>query len=285
MQNRQAAVESRIRKKKMVEELHRSSIFYNKANTSLKRQNAELERQLLMAKQTIFFHQQNNLKSNGNGDNSASALNDSLNDSSDSKPKAEASNSQTATFQLSKSDDFALFGDRAVDADMEKQAQEAQFAATQALYHSMGYPAGAARAAASTFSPCISVSQTGITPRPFPAGNKAASSSPSADAVPQVNSSPFVHPAMKLPSNMISNKEDTTYIEVLNRFAMQQAAAANAAAAAANAAMQAVQLHVKIKSDDDFSSSTQAAVPSSYLYPPAGLPWQFQDQQVFPKSD
>lgn len=269
----------------MVEELHRSSIFYNKANTSLKRQNAELERQLLVAKQTIFFHQQNKLKSNGNGDKSASAVNDSPNDSSDSKPKAEASNSQTATFQLSKNDDFALFGERAVDADMEKQAQEAQFAATQALYHSMGYPAGAARAAASTFSPCISVSQTGITPRPFPAGNKNASSFPSADDVSQVNSSLFVHPAMKLPPNMNSNKEDTTYIEVLNRFAMQQAAAANAAAAAANAAMQAVQLHVKIKSDDNSSSSTQAAVPPSFYCPPAGLPWQFQDQHVFPKSD
>ena len=271
----------------MVEELHRSSIFYNKANTSLKRQNAELERQLLVAKQTIFFHQQNKLKSNGNGDNSASALNDSLNDSSDSKPKAEALNSQTATFQLSKSDDFALFGVRAVDADMEKQAQEAQFAATQALYHSMGYPAGAARAAASTFAPCISVSQTGITPIPYSADNKAthtsatASSSLFADDVSQVNSSPFVHPAMKLPPNT----EDTTYIEVLNRFAMQQVAAANAAAAAANAAMQAVQLHVKIKSDDNSSSSTQAAVPSSFYCPPAGLPWQFQDQQVFPKRD
>jgi len=52
-QNRRAAVESRRRKKVMLEELRRSVAFYTKANSNLKMQNEDLERKIFIAKQRI----------------------------------------------------------------------------------------------------------------------------------------------------------------------------------------------------------------------------------------
>mmetsp|Transcript_34697 Transcript_34697/g.66547 ORF Transcript_34697/g.66547 Transcript_34697/m.66547 type:complete len:237 (-) Transcript_34697:204-914(-) len=52
-QNRRAAVESRRRKKVVLEELRRSMSFYTKANSNLKEQNQELERKIFIAKQHI----------------------------------------------------------------------------------------------------------------------------------------------------------------------------------------------------------------------------------------
>lgn len=52
-QNRRAAVESRRRKKVMLEELRRSVTFYTKANSNLKMQNQDLERKICFAKQRI----------------------------------------------------------------------------------------------------------------------------------------------------------------------------------------------------------------------------------------
>mmetsp|Transcript_1147 Transcript_1147/g.2062 ORF Transcript_1147/g.2062 Transcript_1147/m.2062 type:complete len:212 (+) Transcript_1147:113-748(+) len=48
-QNRKAARESRLRKKKMVEELQRSLVFFNKANAVLRTEHEELTRKLLSA--------------------------------------------------------------------------------------------------------------------------------------------------------------------------------------------------------------------------------------------
>jgi len=52
-QNRRAAIESRRRKKVMVEELQRSVAFYTKANASLSLHNRELETKLILAKQRV----------------------------------------------------------------------------------------------------------------------------------------------------------------------------------------------------------------------------------------
>lgn len=53
LQNRQAASEARRRKREMVEDLQRSVAFFSKSNASLKSRNAELERQILIARQRI----------------------------------------------------------------------------------------------------------------------------------------------------------------------------------------------------------------------------------------
>ena len=134
--------------------------------------------------------------------------------------------------------------------DIENEAMQAQFAATQALYASMGYPSAAARAAASTFS-----SATAQAPPPEP---KATLSPPAAVNAAQKNdymnisgnsnATAAMKPSASLTDLMSkSNAMDMSRIEELNQFAMQQAAAANAAAAAATAAIKAANFHRLMK--------------------------------------
>jgi hypothetical protein len=56
-QNRRAAVESRRRKKVMIDELQRSVTFYKKSNESLKMVNLDLEQRLLLARQKVLSKQ------------------------------------------------------------------------------------------------------------------------------------------------------------------------------------------------------------------------------------
>lgn len=312
-QNRLAAIESRRRKKHMVEELQRSVQFYSKANVTLKSQNADLEGQLLMAKQQILMNNTSNgAKSNASVHGAASASRSALQHPAQTKVaalmaplhEAKASSNQPAIVHHTSSVvgycPTTIFGNASNNnAEMERQAQQAQFAATQALYKTMGYPAGAAREAATTFSQFVG--QTGIvpglSPQPAAATSKtctpsrrevssaAAAAAPPA-AMPQVVPTPLaLHTLPK-----VEPQEDTTYIEALNRFAMQQAAAANAAAAAATAAIQAAHLHNQLKKNGAATSPAAVeAVPSLQLpfsFPVGMAAWPFQNQQVpFPKSD
>mmetsp|Transcript_36833 Transcript_36833/g.77278 ORF Transcript_36833/g.77278 Transcript_36833/m.77278 type:complete len:403 (+) Transcript_36833:124-1332(+) len=266
-QNRLAAVESRRRKKHMVEELQRSVQYYSKANATLKSQNADLERQLLVAKQKAFIIIEN-LKSEGNGNDStsvkaaiqdASISNNKTFPPQETKPTESLTPDQLTPVHINRPYS-ALIGSTSKttsNTDMEKQEQLAQFAATQALYKSMGYPAGAARVAASTFSQFVG--QTGTVPVLSPTQTKAVppKTTVAVPATPKVK---------KVES------DDTAYIQALNRFAMQQAAAANAAAAAASAAIQAAHLHDQLKKKGSSSSSIQAMPTLSFSYP-AGVPW------------
>lgn len=114
--NRTAASESRRRKREMVEDLQRSVTFFSKANASLKSRNAELERQLVLAKQRVFGT-----------------------DTPDRLLRQTVSNSTLHHYSLPSSVD-------------DPQAQAAHFSAAQAMFKSMGFPPAAARQAACTFS-------------------------------------------------------------------------------------------------------------------------------------
>jgi len=299
-QNRLAASESRRRKKEMVEELQRSVAFFSKANISLKSQNAELERQILLAKQRILAGEKG-VSPIAFEAAPAPSLSMETSASSQRRPGGEYAKNDlsgllktscgidvqqaqaahfAATQAMYKSMGFPPGAARAAASTLsqyvgqtgklpgspnaseksdsglmtndvisllkapqpvdDKQAQAAHFAATQALYKSMGFPPGAARAAASTFSQC-SAGQI------IPAMKTMASDSVSSNRdvftqnLQKNPTSTNDYKAPDLPPQ--SKKSSESYVEALNKFAMQQAVAANAAAAAASAAIQAAKFH------------------------------------------
>ena len=275
-QNRMAAVESRRRKKHMVEELQRSVQYYSRANSSLKSQNAELERELLLAKHNVLINRSNTVQSKRPGDDTASAANIAPRNAAAQKlPALKAPTQQVLSSEqepitghvgsLCVPSSIMAYGSK-VDMDEQAKQAQAQFAATQALYASRGYPAGAARFAASTLSQFVG--ETGQIAAPIVAQQLKPTQSISADN------------ALKSPS--VESKEDT-YIDALNRFAMQQAAAANAAAAAAAAAIQAAHLHMKLK-----ENGASLTAPDAQSFPfsfPVGLAWPFQNPAQFPTKE
>jgi len=287
-QNRLAAIESRRRKKHMVEELQRSVHYYSKSNASLKSQNAELEKQILIAKQKMLMNRGNEgvlcrgageTLALANGGRQVAAATREAPLPKQSSPRAEAHKKSVIGEESCAYS--ALLG-KASNAEMQEQAQQAQFAATQALYKSMGYPAGAARFAASTFAQFVSQSGTALgysaagqsAPSPTSAfGTSSASSASTMNPHVVNNSSMFL---VGNPSPQIKS-DDTTYIEALNRFAMQQAAAANAAAAAAAAAIEAAHLHNQFKMNGG-SPSTQIAPPVLPFSCPSSAAWTFQNR-------
>ena len=108
----------------MVEDLQRSVAFFSRSNAGLKMRNAELERQILLAKQRIAGGSNGGMGamdtimgSGGGGDNTMLGL---------MMPTMEG--------------------------EEDEAAQAAHFAATQAMYKSMGFPPAAARQAAATFA-------------------------------------------------------------------------------------------------------------------------------------
>lgn len=110
-QNRKAARESRRRKKLMIEELQRSVIFFSKANGTLKMQNEELGRRFMEAQARVAA-----IEANKNSEPVQPEI--------PQKPV-----------------------EQRAPPSLNEQVQ-AQAVATQALYESQGFPAGAARAAA-----------------------------------------------------------------------------------------------------------------------------------------
>jgi hypothetical protein len=100
----------------------------------------------------------------------------------------------------------------------QDQAQAAHFAATQALYKSMGFPPKAAKEAAATLSHCH---------------HGAPSMPPSGVSIPTVAS---------MPASTAQSISQASYLEALNKYALQQQAAAHAAANVAAAAMHAARM-------------------------------------------
>ena len=275
-QNRTAAIESRRRKKHMVEELQRSVQYFSRANSVLKSQNAELERQLLLAKHKILA------KGSSSGDDAvvlASATTEctipntpTVTEIAIVKAPLEEETTKPAA-KLVPASNVSCSYDSSVPPNMEieEQARQAQFAATQALYKSMGYPAGAARTAASTFSQFVG--QTGIAPGLSAATSSRESVRPSkrrnsttSSSLPPTASSSALIPVMPKLSTKVESDGDA-YIEALNQFALQQAAAANAAAAAATEAMQAVNIHNQLKHKGGAFPSSSSASPTAPSFP------------------
>ena len=344
-QNRLAAIESRRRKKVMTEELQRSVQFYSKANASLKLQNDELQRQIILAKQKVIAFGENaqseTTEAAASGEDVAKGEIEHTSPNSerceDSKsrisgnysylltPGATAENpelqqqAQKAQFAaaqaLYKSMGFPPTAARAAAstfshvgqartipamhndtkskssqsdvssttvlrnedtptegaASFRQQAQQAQFAATQALYKSMGYPPGAARVAACTLSQFVG--QTGMIPgvpeKPV-ISSEIKSTTVATKSFPG-NDSSTSDAKKSLAAEYVDVNPSTSYIEALNQFAMQQAAAANAAAAAATAAIQAVNWHSHFKKNVG-PSQAMPSFPFPFVSP---APWQF----------
>jgi hypothetical protein len=251
--SRFVASESRRRKREMVEDLERSIAFFTMTNAEMKATNAELEREILLAKQRVFAAE---------------------------KGLAVAPQSNPGRL-LS-----LLQGSPSVE---DEQAQAAHFAATQALYKSMGFPPAAARQAASTFaastftkgktaglpdtspksSPTLSApsvnedraeaqaahfaaTQALYKTRGFPprAAKEAAATfsrihqatTPKIDLMAQFQNK-VPSPLVTLPRPESRVSSGGSYVEALQRFAQQQQAAAKAAASMAAAALQAVNIH------------------------------------------
>lgn len=259
-QNRRAAIESRRRKKVMIAELQRSVTFYSKANSNLKMQNQDLERKIILARQQVHL----GMKAPPEPTKESGSL--VVAETNISSPVSPAITSPSPSY---------------VDAPSASttQADKAQHTATQALYESMGYPPGAARVAANTFSQFVG--QTGGIPA---AAIPPAVSSNVETAIAQLTPCP---PDAESGNNPVAEDAPNAYIQALNQvcflvrscdlsscnsnnntlstgltlvafasicccrsqFALQQAAAANAAAAAANAALQAVNWHKRMQAN------------------------------------
>lgn len=238
-----------------VDELKRSVHFYTKANTNLKAQNADLERQLLMAKQAILFKKET-------ADTKAASA----------KAAAPVVSNTLPTMDMSAVAAASIFGNKSKE-DIEREAMQAQFAATQALYASMGYPSAAARAAASTFS-SVSTQAAPVPPPEVKEPTKTTTPSTALQNNPFVNlycmsnnASLMKSMGTSLPDSTSNSCIDMDRIEDLNQFAMQQAAAANAAAAAATAAIKAANFHRQMK-----GSSSRAMPMPLFAFPFAQFP-------------
>eukprot|EP00985_Skeletonema_marinoi_P004747 scaffold2051_cov139-Skeletonema_marinoi.AAC.31 len=248
-QNRKAAIESRRRKKVMVDELKRSVHFYTKANTSLKSQNADLERQLLMAKQAILFKKEK-------ADSKAASV----------KPAAPVlSNTTFPTMDMSAFATPFNFGKQSTQ-DIESEAMQAHCKSCASTFSSVATPAA-------PVSPPEVKEPTKTTTPPTAAAAAASTSAsnPFANFFGMPNNTSALKSSMgaSLP-DLTSNSciMDMDRIEELNQFAMQQAAAANAAAAAATAAIKAANFHRQMK------GSTSKAMPimPMFAFPFAQFP-------------
>ena len=202
-----------------------------------------------MAKQTILFNKEKE-------DSKAASV----------KPAAPVMSNTFPMMDMSAFTAVSSVGNKS-DPDIESEAMQAQFAATQALWASMGYPSAAARAAASTFA---SVSSP-VSP---PEVKEPTKTTPPLTASATVQNNPFANflglsnsaSAMKSmaagsPDFTSNSFMDMDRIEALNKFAMEQAAAANAAAAAATAAIKAANFHRQMK------GSASTAMPMPMFFP------------------
>jgi len=106
----------------MIEELQRSVIFFSKANSTLKMQNEELSLRFMEAQAKVAAIK-------GNGTAQAETTEEEVSETKNSKTKKKQSEQNSAP-------------------EFMNEQVKAQAVATQAMYESQGFPAGAARAAA-----------------------------------------------------------------------------------------------------------------------------------------
>jgi hypothetical protein len=238
--NRLGAIELRRRKKIMEEELQRSVSFYTKSNASLKNQNAELERQILMARHTIIHGVDGGVDTVAsteavNGD--ASSKKESSNKSDPTVSSSTATNTSKRSSAGYAEDDYTPFKSPISSMD-DEQVQQAQFATTQALHKSVDFPP-------------IQYKSTKVDPSEAAAAIASISSAAKASADEELKkqqlqtlpSSSLVAPVVVEPNSSPKVDPNMAYVEALTNFAMEQAAAANSAAAAATAAIQAVNFY------------------------------------------
>eukprot|EP00804_Cyclotella_cryptica_P004443 CCRYP_006853-RB/>CCRYP_006853-RB protein AED:0.03 eAED:0.03 QI:205/1/1/1/1/1/3/443/351 len=231
-QNRRAAIESRRRKKVMVEELQRSVAFYTKANASLSLHNRELETKLILAKQRMQHIA------------SRATVNQGVDSSN---PMASKSEHQGVIISVSDSPKShtadVKVGSTVASPDTASpgaaaslgEANEATQTVSKVPCGSLWYTAEMARlAATSNLAGAVNVPLTTM-----------HASIPNVNLFSNINSKP-------LSSDMNEGSLDETeesYIESLKQFVAQQAAVASAAAASANAAMEAIKYHEMLRAN------------------------------------
>jgi hypothetical protein len=213
-QNRKAAMESRRRKKIMIEELQRSVVFFSRANGALRHQNDDLTRLLMKARSYI-------------GDLEAGK-------------KEGMASSMTVTQTTSV--------ESGVREQMETSLDQAhaEAVAAQAAYESQGFPAAAARAAAQTMSgtsllaeipvaaapappTAIPPMQTGATMQAMANFQQAATAAMQA-AIQGMQCIPGVNMSLLAAAPVGANAQQA-FTDTMTALAMQQVAHAAAAAA------------------------------------------------------
>lgn len=238
----------------MVEELERSVGFYSKANENLQMDNRDLEQRLFLARQSVMQEKM------GTAPATLKAPPEIKQEQSEKKPnlpESSLNDKQQPTVPLATKPSSPLH--HAVSPIQDDQVQ-AQITATQALYETLGYSSGAARVAANAFSQFAGITGT----IPSSTTNAASTSINLEDPSLETKPSASQAIAVQLPSEEETGSD--MYVESLQKFAMQQTAAANAAAATANAAIQALNWHKMMKANG------QNTPPMQYVPPPILMP-------------
>ena len=247
--NRILAVESRRRKREIIDELQKSVAFFARSNAALRQKGIELERQVLLAKQRLVIAEKGLPLPPLSAQDQASLLrlfNAPAQDTEQAQaahfaatqamykskgfpPAAARQAASTFAASYSSGAPSGLFGTSVASATKmspksDDQAQAAYFTATQAMYKSMGFPPRAAKEAAMALSHC----------HQSPAFAVAPTAEPKAPTPPTTATASM--------PQMSSYMNSASYIEALNQFSVQQAAAAKMAASMATAAMQAAKV-------------------------------------------
>ncbi|KAL7541592.1 hypothetical protein ACHAXR_011049 [Thalassiosira sp. AJA248-18] len=270
-QNRRAAIESRRRKKLMIGELQRSVAFYTKANENLSMDNRDLEQRLFLAKQQV-------MQMGTMGTVAPAAALATLKSPPEDFKKPMAESKQNKLTNAPPTQPLHPSASPAQQKPDQAKAQ-AQLTATQAMYETMGFPSGAARVAASTFSQFVGLTGNMPSTPPTDAAVLKNTTINAADINNNSEAKPSAPEAIvaQLPSEEQVGSDK--YIEMLKKcvffsrhfqFAMQQTAAANAAAAAANAAMQALAWHKMTKASG--SQNPQPPLPYAAAAAAAAAP-------------
>lgn len=291
----------------MIAELQRSVTFYTKANDNLLTDNRDLEQRLYLARQRVaqingeagtampIFPEASlksppeellsispmAVKSEDESTKDAAAVFVESSHSHNAQQKQQQQNPIGAALATIPFPSLHPSVSPPSPTTTDPAQAKAQLSATQALYETMGYPTGAARVAANTFSQFVGL--TGNIPSTTCDGtnNQAAAvikveeaslddtklSTVLASIPTPTTGVPLQLPQLPIQLPVEEEVGSDQYIESLHKFAMEQTSVANAAAAAANAAMQALTWHKIMKeanNNGQQQSQQQQQHPASY---------------------
>ena len=222
---RLAAIESRRQKKIMEEELKHSVMFYSKANASLKSQNKELQRQIILTKQKVLAIRENNKSEETRP---GSTVKDDANTHLEKNNIASICTEFEGPKSFATTDNVSDFSSLLKPISTPKDAEHAQkgrFTATQALNMTLDFPPGASREAASTVSRDTTLTGT----KPYISSRRCKHSKTIVtDATGSLHSAKAAtrkksiaeHCEEKSLEQVAANESSMAYIEALNRVSM-----------------------------------------------------------------
>lgn len=219
----------------MIEELQRSVIFFSKANSTLKMQNDELSRRFMEAQAKVAAIE-------GNG-------------------KAQTESTEKETPETNNDTEKKQSEQNSAPEFMNEQVK-AQAVATQAMYESQGFPAGAARAAAQAMNASNtattvvnSQSPSGSTPQMQPGATMQAMATFQQAAAAAMQAALGMNPTA-------AGNHQQAYAQAMTAFAQQQSREA-----------------------PQFSGSQQQGMPQAFIaFNPMAMQMAWQQQQVAAKT-